>query len=208
MATARARSAPAARVDKSGTETALQDRRLANYEARLKQEEPASLVPMAVVSVSAPRSAEHGQMVHPGAGYVSNPLRVGEAVNPWTRHQEHAHRLSACPEQPSAGGHYMGEGISRVSTRSVPRYDETSDDDNYQPGFHAQSYAGTHKPDLAHPDVIRGNPERHHAPTGTRQLTSLHLLPCQGTEACHNLPLGACQTLSPSAFGSNAGLPR
>ncbi len=35
-AAARARSAPAARVDKSGAETALRDRRLANYEARLK----------------------------------------------------------------------------------------------------------------------------------------------------------------------------
>ncbi len=46
-----------------------------------------------------------------------------------------------------------------VSTRSVPRYNESSDDDNYQPGFHAQPYAGTHEPDIAHPDVIRGYPE-------------------------------------------------
>ena len=99
-------------------------------------------------------------MVHPGADGASNPLRVGEAVSPWTRHQERAHRLSACPEQPSAGGRYMGDGIPRVSARSVPRYDETSDDDNYQADFHAQPYAGTHEPDLAHPDVIRGYPER------------------------------------------------
>ncbi len=47
-AAVRAKSAPAARVDKSGIETALQDRRLANYEARLKQEEPVSPVPTAV----------------------------------------------------------------------------------------------------------------------------------------------------------------
>ena len=38
---ARVRSAPAARVDKSGVDTTLRDQRLANYEARLKQEEPA-----------------------------------------------------------------------------------------------------------------------------------------------------------------------
>ena len=54
-------------------------------------------------------------MVHPGAGGVSNPLHAGEAVSPWTRHQERAHRLSARLEQPSAGGHYMGEGILHVS---------------------------------------------------------------------------------------------
>ncbi len=139
MAAARARSTPVARIDKSGTETALRDRRLANYEARLKQEGPVSPVSTAVVSASAPRSAEHDQMVHPGADRASNPLRVGEAVSSWTCHQECAHRLSACPEQPSVGGHYIGEGVPRVSARSVPGYDETSDDDNYQPGFHAQS---------------------------------------------------------------------
>ncbi len=158
-AAACARSAPAARVDKSGNETALQDQRLANYKARLKQEEPDSLVPTAVVSASAQHNAEHGQMVHPGAGGNSNCLRVGEAVSPWIRHQERAHRLSAHREQPSAGGHYIGKFIPRISARSVPRYDETSDDDNYQPGFHAQSYAGTHEPGLGHPDVIRVYPE-------------------------------------------------
>ncbi len=153
-AAAHARSAPAARVDKSGTETALHDRHLANYEARLKQEGPVSQVLNAVVSASALRSVEQSQMVHPGAESASNPLRVGEAVNPWTRHQEHAHRLSARPEQPSVGGHYMGESVLRVSTWSVPRYDETSDDDNYQPSFHAQSHLAIHEPGLAHSDVM------------------------------------------------------
>ncbi len=38
MAAACTRSAPAGRVSKSGTETTLRNRRLANYEARLKQE--------------------------------------------------------------------------------------------------------------------------------------------------------------------------
>ena len=106
------------------------------------------------------RGVEHGQMVHPGADSASDPLRVGETVSPWTRHQEHAHRLSACPEQPSVGEHHMGESVPRISARSVPRYDETSDDGNYQPGFQTQSYYGTHEPGLAHPDVTRGCQER------------------------------------------------
>ncbi len=80
-------------------------------QARLKQEGPVSPVPTAVVSARTPRSAEHGQMVHPRADSASNPLRVGEAVSPWTRHQERAHRLSACLEQPSVRGHYIGEGV-------------------------------------------------------------------------------------------------
>ena len=98
-------------------------------------------------------------MVHPGAGSAGDPLHIGETVSPWTRHQECAHRLSARAEQPSVGGHYPGEGIPCISVRSVPRYDETSDDDGCPPGFQAQPYLGTHKPDLAHPDVTRGYPE-------------------------------------------------
>ncbi len=112
-----------------------------------------------MVSASAPHSAEHHQIVNPGAVGVGNPLRVGETVGPWTHHQECTHRLSGHPEQPSACGHYMGEGIPCISARSEPRYDKTSDDDNYQPGFHAQPYAGTHELDLAYPDVIRGYQE-------------------------------------------------
>ena len=97
-------------------------------------------------------------MVYPGTGSANDPLHIGEAASPWTRYQERTHRLSARPEQLSAGGHYQGECIPCVSTRSVPRYDETSDDDNYSPGFHAQPHLATHEPDLAH--VIRGYPER------------------------------------------------
>ncbi len=160
MAAVHARSAPAARVDKSGLDTALRDRRLANYEAKLKQEEPVSPVLTAVVSASAPRSTEHYQMVYPGTGSASDPLCIGETVSPWTRHQECAHGLSAHPEQPSAGGHYPGEGIPRVSARSAPRHDETLDDDSYPPGFTTQPYLAIHEPDLAHPDVIRGFPEQ------------------------------------------------
>ncbi len=91
-AAARARSAAAARVDKSGTETTLQDKRMANYEARLRQEGSASPVPNAMASASIPRGAEHSHTVHKGADSASNPVRVGETVSPWTHHQEGAHR--------------------------------------------------------------------------------------------------------------------
>ncbi len=74
LAVVHARSAPAARVDKSGTETALRDQRLANYEARLRQEGTVSTVLNAMVSASTPRGVEHGQMVHLGAESASDPL--------------------------------------------------------------------------------------------------------------------------------------
>ncbi len=122
MAAARARSPPAARVDKSGTETALRDERLANYQGRLGQEGSVSPVPNAVAYASAPHSAEHSQMVHLRADSASNPLQLEETVSPWTRHQERAHRLSACPDQPSEASYHMRESVPCVSMQSVPRY--------------------------------------------------------------------------------------
>ncbi len=114
-AAARAISAPAARVNKSGTETALRAWRLANYKARLKQEGSVSPVLNAVAGTNALRGVEHSQMVHLGADSASNPLQVGKTVCHWTRHHERAHRLSDYPEQPSVGGRYMSESVPRVS---------------------------------------------------------------------------------------------
>ncbi len=54
----------------------------------------------------------------------------------------------------------MGEGIPCVNARSVPRYDKTSDDDNYQPIFRTQTHYGTREPGLAHPEVTIGCQER------------------------------------------------
>ncbi len=159
-AAACARSAPAARVDKNGTETALQDQRLAICEARLRQEGSVSPVLNAMASANVPHGTEHGQMVYLGADSARNPLRVGETVSPWTHHQECAHRLFACAEQPSVGGHYVSESIPRVNARSVPHYDESSDDKNHQPVFPTQAYSDVHEPGLAHPDVTRGCQER------------------------------------------------
>ena len=62
MGAACARSAAVARADKIGTETALRDQHLANYEARLRQEGSVSSVQNAVASASIPRGAEHSQM--------------------------------------------------------------------------------------------------------------------------------------------------
>ncbi len=159
-AAVRARSAPAARVDKGGPDTALRDQCLANYEATLRQEGSVTPVPNSMASASIPCRTEHSQVVHPGADSTCNPLQIGESVSPWTRHHERAHNLTAYVEQPPVGSHYVGEGIPRVNARSVTCYEETSDDDNYQPGFRAQSHYGTCEPGLAHPHVTRGCQER------------------------------------------------
>ncbi len=133
---------------------------MANYEPRLSQEGSVSLVLNVIASANAPRSTGHSQVVHLGVDGASNTFQVGESASPWTRHQERAHRLSAYARQPPVGDQYVGEGIPRINAQSVPRYDETSDDDNYQPGLGAQYHYGTHEPGLAHPDVTRGCQER------------------------------------------------
>ncbi len=108
-------------IDNGGTEIALRDQRLANYEAKLRQEDSVSPVPIAMASANAPRSTGHSQMVYPGADSASNTLQVGETVSPWRRHQERAHRLSACAEQPSVGGHYVIESIPRINNQATTR---------------------------------------------------------------------------------------
>ncbi len=47
----------------------------------------------------------------------------------------------------------------RALARGLFGYDETSDDDNYSPGFTTQPYLATHEPNLPRPDVTRGHPE-------------------------------------------------
>ena len=44
---------------------------------------------------------------------------------------------------------------THVNAWSAPRYEKNSDDDNYQPGFRAQSHYGIREHGLAHPDVAR-----------------------------------------------------
>ncbi len=165
-----------------------------------------------MASASVPHSTEHSQMVHPGANSASNPLRVGETVSPWTRYQERARRQSACAEQPSVGGTHVGKSIPCVIAQSVPRYDETSNDEHYQPGFQAQPYYGTHEPGLAHPDITRDARSSYHSMTGTRHLPGLRLLPCLGEESLafhnHTLWTVGLSDLIPKCFGSNARLPR
>ncbi len=165
-----------------------------------------------MASANTERSTGHSQMVYRGADSASNTLRVGETVSHWTCHQERAHRLSACAEQLSVGGHHVGESIPCISATSVPHYDETSYDDNYQPGFQDQSYYGKHDPGLAHPDITR-RCQKYLAVIGTRHLAGLLLLPCPGKRslAVHDNLLwtrGLSELVRPSVFDSNAKLPR
>ncbi len=71
---AHARIAPEPRVDKSGSETTPGDQRLANYEARLRQEGSVSPVPNAMAGASDPRGAGPSQVALLRADSVSNPL--------------------------------------------------------------------------------------------------------------------------------------
>ncbi len=78
-------------VDKSGSDTALQDQRLANYEVRLRQEGSVSPVLNAMAGVSIPHGAGHSQVAQPGADSPCNPLLMAESLSSWTCHQERAH---------------------------------------------------------------------------------------------------------------------
>ncbi len=139
--------------------------------------------------------AGHSQVAQPGADGTCNPLLMGESVNPWTCHQERTHKLSAYAKQPAIGSHCAGEGILCINAQSVPRYDETSDDDNYQPGFGAQFHYGTHEPGLDHPDVTSGCQERWLV-WGPSQSCACCLVQARGdclsTTTCCGL--GACQS--------------
>ncbi len=61
---------------------------------------------------------------------------------------------------PPVGGHYVGEDIPCINAWSVPHYDETSDDDNYQPGFSVLSHSGACEPGLSHLGITRGCQEQ------------------------------------------------
>ncbi len=148
------------RVNKSRPDIALRDQSLANYKARLRQESSVSPVPTGVAGASVPLGAGHGRVAQPGAEGICDPLITGEPASSWACHQEHAHKLSAYAKQPSVGGQYVGEYTLCVSAWSVPHYDETSDDDNYQQGLSASHCSGAHESGLAHLGIAWGCPER------------------------------------------------
>ncbi len=76
MAAAHARGAPAARVDKSGSGTTLRDQRLANYEARLRQESSVPLVLNTMAGTRVSRGTVHGQVVQTGADGTWKDLAI------------------------------------------------------------------------------------------------------------------------------------
>ncbi len=166
-----------------------------------------------MAGASVPHSSGYSQLAQPGADSTYNPLLMGESVSHWTHHQEHTLKLSAYAKQPHVGGHYVGKDIPLINARSIPRYDETSNDDNYQPGLGAQSHYGTREPGLAHPGITRGCQEwLSHCDwfRGICQACASSLAQAKGVwhSATTCCGLGACQTVSPGALGTNARLPR
>ncbi len=144
----------------------------------------------AMAGASVPCSAGHSQVAQPRADGTCNPLPMGEPFSPLTRHQKSAHKLSAYAKQPPVGSHYVGEDFPRINVRSVPCSDDTSDDDNYQPGLGAQSHYGTHELGLAHSDSTGDARSSYLTVTGMRHLPGPCLLPCQGKRSlafCDNL---------------------
>ena len=211
MAAACVISAPVARVDKSGSDTALRAQCLANYEARLRHEGSDSQVPNAMALASIPRGIGHSQVARPGADSTCNPLLRGEPTSPWTHHQDHARELSAYAKQTPVGGHHVGEDIPRVNAWFVACHNESMDD-NYQPSIGAQSHNGAREPGLAHPGITRKCQERlshrdwYEAPARPTPAP----LPRQeefGVPRKSVVDWGDCQTISTGTFGANARLP-
>ncbi len=97
-------------------------------------------------------------MAQPGAEGINDPLSHGESASPWACHQELDHKLSTYAKQQSVGSHFVSEGAPHISAPSVPHYDETSDDDNYQPGLGALPQNGVREPGLVYLGII--DPER------------------------------------------------
>ncbi len=119
-----------------GTSTVLTDQRIADYKARLRQEDSALLIPTAGPRTSSLHSTGHGHVIQPGANDIDDPPLVGEPASPG-----HATR-----SLPTSGLPMLGSSLTVVVilvrtphtlVQSVPWYDETSDDDNYQLGFGA-----------------------------------------------------------------------
>ncbi len=88
-------------VGRGSTCTALRDKRLADYEARLRQEVLGRLALPAGLMPSALRGTGHGRVAYPGAD--------DRPVSPWARHQECTQRLTAHMQQLSDCGRYLGK---------------------------------------------------------------------------------------------------
>lgn len=92
------RSAPATRVNRDGTGIIIRDHRLANYEARLRQEDlalpnPTAMI-MTICQCSTGRSCgalAYGRM----ADSLDDLSQAGEPNNLWKHQQERAHKLYA-----------------------------------------------------------------------------------------------------------------
>ncbi len=109
-------------------------------------------------------------------------LNQGQKVSMHTSHWEkHVHKLSAYAKQQPVGDYCMNKGIFGASAQSVPYYDETLDDDNYQLSLSGLPDSGTHDSSPPHPSVARGGTWRlSHCDWYEVPVGHLHLLPCPG----------------------------
>ena len=88
--------------------TALRDRRIAQYEARLQNSQARASAaydagcrdpePTAATGAGLLRGASHGYLLHPDQVSRPSQLAADTTDGPWARHQQRAHRLT--PSQP------------------------------------------------------------------------------------------------------------
>ncbi len=88
-------------VGRGSTCTALRDKCLADYEARLRQEVSGRLALLAGLAPSALRGTGHACVAYSGTD--------DRPVSPWARYQECTHRLTAHMQQLSHCGRYLGK---------------------------------------------------------------------------------------------------
>ena len=96
--------------------TALRDRRIAEYEARLQNSRARAAAaydagcrdpePMAATGAGLPRGAGHGYLLHPDR--VSRPSRLAADTTdgPWAHHQQRASRLTPSQPRPASATQY------------------------------------------------------------------------------------------------------
>ncbi len=117
--------------------TALQDQRIAEYEARLKNSRAraaaaydarcSDLEPVAATGTGLLRGAGHSYLLHPDRVSWSSRLAADMMDGPWARHQQRAHKLtSSQPRSASATQYcaheYVVESIgARMTRQPAPR---------------------------------------------------------------------------------------
>ena len=115
--------------------TALRDRRLAEYEARLQRSQARHAVrpenglrefPGATTGMGLMRGAGHGYLLHPSRARRPSRQAADVTDSPWAHHQQRAHRM--CSE-PVRGA----EAIPRAEEVNIPRVARKPVSQSWQP---------------------------------------------------------------------------